>query len=77
MMVWGSIVSSEALAGATSGLKAVPVTTTVSISPAAVPGRQCWVGGNLLGRGGARSAPAKQGQNGGGTAKAAGTDGKT
>src|SRR4051794_18301644 len=34
MMVWGSIVSSDALAGAVSGSKAVPVTTTVSIPPA-------------------------------------------
>ena len=30
MMVCGSIVSNEALAGAVSGLKAVPLTTTVS-----------------------------------------------
>ena len=29
-MVWGWVASSEDLAGATSGLKAVPVTTTVS-----------------------------------------------
>ena len=28
MMVWGSVVSSEALAGAVSGSKAVPVTLT-------------------------------------------------
>jgi hypothetical protein len=30
MMVWGCVASSEDLAGATSGLKAVPLTTTVS-----------------------------------------------
>lgn len=30
MMVWGCVASSDDLAGATSGLKAVPVTTTVS-----------------------------------------------
>src|SRR5471030_2682061 len=34
MMVCGSMVSSDALAGAVSGSKAVPVTTTVSTSPA-------------------------------------------
>ena len=36
MMVCGSIVSSEALAGATSVLKLVPVTITVSIFPVRV-----------------------------------------
>src|ERR1041384_2863425 len=43
MMVCGSIVSSEALAGAVSGSKAVPVTTTVSISPALEAfAANCW-----------------------------------
>src|SRR5690348_13449066 len=42
MMVCGSIVSSEDLAGATSALKAVPVTTTVSISPAWLLAASCW-----------------------------------
>jgi len=38
-MVWGSMVSRRALAGALSGSKAVPVTTTVSIPPAPVEAR--------------------------------------
>jgi hypothetical protein len=43
MMVCGSIVSSEDLAGAVSGSKAVPVTTTVSISPALEAfAASCW-----------------------------------
>ena len=41
MMVCGSIVSSDALAGAVSGLKAVPVTTTVSTSPAPRAATSC------------------------------------
>src|ERR1700747_2106914 len=45
MIVCGSVVSSEALAGAVSGLKAVPVTTMVSTSPADAPlglAATCW-----------------------------------
>src|ERR1019366_6099860 len=44
MMVWGSVVSSRALAGAVSALNRVPVTTTVSRSgpkPSALAAT-CW-----------------------------------
>ncbi len=54
MMVCGSIVSSDALAGAVSGSKAVPVTTTVSIPPALRGQDLLRVGRHLLGLGVAR-----------------------
>src|SRR5580700_1171918 len=42
MMVWGSMVSMDALAGATSVLKVEPVTTTVSMSPVRVSLTRLW-----------------------------------
>lgn len=53
MMVWGSIVSSEDFAGAVSGLKAVPLTTTVS--GAASLAASCWAAAGI-----ASNAPANK-----------------